>query len=108
MTKFCFNCGHKLEYKFSPPNFCPNCGQSINNESNKTQPKQDVLKASENTSTISEDSEGYTNANYVPKISKLQYELDDFGASVQHTIGSLGGKSAPKTYKANIKNINDL
>jgi len=57
---------------------------------------------------VSENSEGYTDADYVPKISKLQYELDNFGANIQHTIGSLGGKSAPKTYKAEIKNINDL
>ena len=30
MTKFCFSCGHKLEYKFNPPNFCPVCGTQIN------------------------------------------------------------------------------
>ena len=26
MKKFCSECGYKVEYKFSPPKFCPNCG----------------------------------------------------------------------------------
>ena len=32
MTKFCFDCGTKLEYKFNPPNFCPSCGTAISAE----------------------------------------------------------------------------
>tara|TARA_R110001632_G_scaffold35298_2_gene89124 strand:+ start:1137 stop:1463 length:327 start_codon:yes stop_codon:yes gene_type:complete len=108
MTKFCFDCGNKLEYKFNPPNFCPNCGSNISglkSEKGGSIPTKETAPAS---SEVSEDSEGYTNANSIPRISKLEYEIEDFGADIQHTIGSIGGKSAPAKRKNNVKSLNDL
>jgi predicted RNA-binding Zn-ribbon protein involved in translation (DUF1610 family) len=107
MTKFCFNCGHKLEYKFNPPNFCPNCGTNINETSSKKDEDIPACKTSI-PSKASETSDGYTDSVFVPNISSLQYELDDFGASHQQTIGSLGGKQAPKRRQNNTKSIDDL
>jgi hypothetical protein len=49
-----------------------------------------------------------TDAESVPKIRKLEYEIDTFGADVKHTIGSLGGRSAPKKFRSDIKHIDDL
>jgi DNA-directed RNA polymerase subunit RPC12/RpoP len=76
MTKFCFNCGHKLEYKFNPPNFCPNCGTNINETSSKKDEDIPACKTSI-PSKASETSDGYTDSAFVPNISSLQYELDD-------------------------------
>jgi hypothetical protein len=108
MTKFCFDCGRKLEYKFNPPNFCPNCGVNISGPKLKKDDSVPPRKSSTDPLEVSEDSEGYTNANFIPSISKLEYELEDFGADVQHTIGSIGGKSAPAKRKNNVKSLNDL
>lgn len=105
MTKFCFDCGHKLEYKFNPPNFCPNCGANISvPEGNSKTPK----KSSVEPIKASEDADGYTNSNAIPNISKLEYELEDFGADVQHTIGSIGGQSTPKRRRNNVKRLDNL
>jgi uncharacterized Zn finger protein (UPF0148 family) len=107
MNKFCFECGTKLEYKFNPPNFCPSCGANLKGgESKKVEPAR--AEASAKISKSSEDSEGYTDASNIPNISKLEYELEDFGASMQQTIGSLGGKSSPKRREISIKKIDDL
>lgn len=102
MIKFCFECGKKLEYSFSPPNFCPSCGTAI--QKNKvSKPKKPSKSFS---SSVDED--GYTNSDQIPNISRLEFEIEDYGSNVQHTIGSLGGKSLPKKQKRVIKNITDL
>jgi hypothetical protein len=49
-----------------------------------------------------------TDAEYVPSLTKLEYEIDDFGASLQQTMGSLAGKQAPKRRINKIRDINDL
>jgi DNA-directed RNA polymerase subunit M/transcription elongation factor TFIIS len=104
MTKFCFDCGTKLEYKFNPPNFCPSCGTAISAEK-KT---KDNVPTKKKVSKSKEDTDGYTDAGFVPSISKLEYELEDFGSSIQHTIGSIGGKQAPKRRQQITRDINDL
>ena len=104
MTKFCFDCGTKLEYKFTPPNFCPSCGTAISGEKKaktETTNKSVVAKSVE-------DADGYTDANFIPNISKLEYEIEDFGASFQQTIGSIGGNQSPKRRQKTVRDINDL
>ena len=105
MTKFCFSCGHKLEYKFNPPNFCPVCGTQINASLNT---ESSVKTQETRQKKVSVDKEGYTDCENAPKLTKLEYELEDFGASVQQTLGSIFGKSAPQIRKRNVKNINEL
>ena len=101
--KFCTDCGKKVEYKFSPPKFCADCGSpmGIANASEATPPRR-VSKKIE----VLNDNE--TDAESVPFISKLEYELDDFGASVQHTLGSLAGKQAPKRKTRIVRDIDNL
>ena len=57
---------------------------------------------------VSVDKEGYTDCENAPKLTKLEYELEDFGTSTQQTIGSIFGKRAPTVRKTNIKNIDEL
>ena len=106
MVKFCFECGHKLEYKFSVPNFCPQCGAKIGGGEKAVATVKEPTKQAVKRSVESED--GFTNSQEVPKISKLEFEIENFGADVQHSIGSLFGKRAPTKRQTNIKNINDL
>jgi hypothetical protein len=104
MTKFCFDCGAKLEYKFNPPNFCPSCGTATSGkkEAKNETPLKRVVSASK------EDADGFTDADCVPNISKLEYEIEDFGSSVQHTIGSIGGIQSPKRRQKTVRDINHL
>ena len=105
MTKFCFSCGDKLEYKFNPPNFCPVCGTQINASLNT---ESSVKTQETRQKKVSIDKEGYTDSKDVPQLTKLEYELEDFGTSAQQTIGSIFGKRAPTVRKTNIKNIDEL
>ena len=55
---YCPNCGAKVQYEVSPPNFCSSCGASIGGvEAEASAPKE------------SKGKEG------VPRISKLEYEI---------------------------------
>jgi hypothetical protein len=101
--KFCTECGKKVEYKFSPPKFCAECGtpMGIANASEATPPR----RVSKKIEVLNDDE---TDAESVPLISKLEYELDDFGASVQHTLGSLAGKQAPKRRTRIVRDIDNL
>lgn len=104
MTKFCFDCGTKLEYKFNPPNFCPSCGTAI---SGGKKAKAETVTKNVAAKSV-EDADGYTDADFIPNISKLEYEIEDFGESIQQTIGSIGGNQAPKRRQRNVKDISNL
>lgn len=93
MIKFCSECGTKVEYNFSPPKFCSQCGAPMGVATvNESKPLNRNVKASRKIEAISDNE---TDAEYVPDISKLEYEIDTFGSQYNQTIGSLGGKSAP-------------
>ena len=101
--KFCTDCGKKFEYKFSPPKFCSECGSSVGIASaNESAPQKRSLKK------INTLSDSETDAESVPHITKLEYEIDTFGSDIQHTLGSLGGHSAPTKRKTNVKHFDDL
>lgn len=63
--KFCTQCGHKFEYKFAPPNFCPSCGTS-------TSRAPEASFTSKPTPVASEDDE----IDYVPHIDKLKAKVE--------------------------------
>ena len=105
MIKYCSECGAKHEYKFSPPKFCSNCGAPMGVAQNESKPLNRNTTASKKSKAINDEE---TDAEFVPKISKLEYEIEDFGASVQQTIGSLGGKQSPKRRESSIKKIDEL
>ncbi len=106
MIKFCSECGAKVEYKFSPPKFCSSCGNPMGVASlNESKPLDRNARGSRKSQAINDDE---TDAEFVPDISKLEYEIEDYGDSMQQTIGSLGGKSPPKKRKNNIKKLDDI
>lgn len=106
MIKFCSECGLKVEYKFSPPKFCSSCGSPMGvATANESKPLNRNVTSSRKIEAISDDE---TNAEYVPEISKLEYEIDTFGSHYNQTIGSLGGKSQPTRRKTQRRNIDEV
>ena len=105
MVKFCFECGHKLEYKFSAPNFCPQCGVKISGgekaAASVKKPVESVAKKSV------EIEDGFTNSDRIPNISKLEFEIEDYGYNAQQTMGSLAGIQPPKKRIINRRNISE-
>ena len=103
MIKFCSECGTKVEYKFSPPKFCSNCGAPMGVSTvNESKP---INRNVESTRKIQAISESETDADHVPNISKLEYEIDTFGSEMVQNIGSLAGKKAPTKRTRNVKDI---
>tara|TARA_Y100000114_G_C11743130_1_gene320132 strand:- start:1381 stop:1704 length:324 start_codon:yes stop_codon:yes gene_type:complete len=106
MIKYCSECGAKHEYKFSPPKFCSNCGAPMGvvlaNESKSLNRNISSIKKSKAINDIE------TDAEFVPDISKLEYDIEDYTNGVQQTIGSLGGKSLPKKRNSNVKKLDDI
>ena len=106
MTKFCFDCGYKLEYKFSPPNFCPQCGTSLKGAKREEKP---TVKEPAPRAKSMETEDGYTDASFVPGISKLDIEVETFDATARQTLGSMLGKSAQATsQQRTVRRIEDL
>ena len=106
MIKFCSECGLKVEYKFSPPKFCSQCGSPMGiATANESKPLSRNVTASRRIEAISDDE---TDADHVPQLNKLEYEVDTFGSQYNQTIGSLAGKSAPSIRRKNVRHIDDL
>ena len=106
MIKFCSECGTKVEYKFSPPKFCSQCGTPMGVATvNESKPLNRNVKASRKIEAISDNE---TDAEYVPDISKLEYEIDTFGSQYNQTIGSLGGKSTPVRREIKRRDIDEV
>jgi hypothetical protein len=101
--KFCTDCGKKVEYKFSPPKFCSDCGSSF--DSSHASADSPISRKVKKIKDISEDE---TDAEYVPQITRFEYEIENFGADVQQTMGSLAGKRPLIKKKRTVRDINDL
>jgi hypothetical protein len=80
-VKYCEECGAKYEYNHAPPNFCEKCGNSLSRSAsvNLLGKKSCVSKVrTALRGKFKEVEEGYTDADYVPDIDKLELEADDF------------------------------
>lgn len=86
---YCSNCGSKITYTVSQPNFCSSCGTSIGSiiqESKENNQKTNKFSQSRHPSLPKRTSpiksgevslaDDETDIDYVPDISKLQYEID--------------------------------
>lgn len=81
---YCQNCGTKIEYRFSKPNFCTSCGQPLNSEAASRKPQIQEEKVSPQ---ISIDDEDGTDVFEVPQIKGLDYEIEVSQSSF--TMGDL-------------------
>lgn len=98
MIKFCFSCGSKLNYNYNPPKFCSNCGQEINASSKKPPKNEEQV-------SLSEDE---TDESSVPKIEKLEYEVDMGMEGIKKLGQIMGEKSSSTARVARKRNLEDL
>lgn len=75
---FCPSCGSKSEYKFAIPNFCYKCGNSYSQSAGL---KKTILPSISEDVDLdegeeNEDFEEFSNSTRVPRISRLQVEID--------------------------------
>lgn len=110
MKKFCSECGKGVEYKFSPPKFCSDCGAPMGIASvNEAKPlSREVSRRTQQRAVANAD--GYTDSEYVPDISRLEYEVETYGN--QMTLGQMAGHGTPhrgvSRRRTKSKNIQDF
>lgn len=90
---FCTECGNKIEYTYSKPNFCPKCGNKCGDVSNSK--NNSIRKFQKN--DFSEDlAEDETDSDHVPNIDRFAVETESYGNNV-FTFGSLIGEDSEST-----------
>jgi len=74
-VKYCPHCGEKNTFVGKAPNFCNYCGSSFSSKSINLNNRSNSTTNTEQIETFDAD---YTDANYVPNITKLSYETEGF------------------------------
>jgi len=90
---FCIQCGNKMTYTVSPPNFCGKCGTSLNGSVAK---KISAPNKARDDFEEDEDSEEFSNSDELPSISSLAYEIENDSTNRSYQLGELFGQ--PKTF----------
>jgi len=78
---FCPSCGSRSEYKFAAPNFCYKCGSSYSQTSVfkktsvSTRSEVEDLEVNDD-EDVDDDFEEFSNSTRVPRISRLQVDID--------------------------------
>lgn len=89
---FCSNCGSKHAFTYAKPKFCSSCGFSLGAELKK--PTVDNSAEYDDLEDEDDDDDGdFSNATRVPKIRKLEIEIEKYEDSTSFTLGSLFGES---------------
>ena len=102
---FCTQCGHKIEFNHSQPNFCSKCGSSTGSVSQSSAPIK-ITSAKTDRENLRDDE---TSIDELPDISELKVDIQTEGDSNTFTFGSLfGEKSEPKRNPRRSKDVNDF
>lgn len=109
---FCPSCGSKSEYKFAVPNFCFKCGGAYSQSSNSSQINRSLKTSELKTSDPDErddwdneddDSEegfsDFSNSTRVPRISRLQVEIDSSTDVRVVKFGDLLNENSTSSFK---------
>jgi hypothetical protein len=100
---YCTECGSKMEYSYSKPKFCSNCGNKCGSDS------QSLNKSSLNESNSSESlSDDETSVNEVPDISKLDVDYESHGNHVFSFESLVEGKADSKPARKRNINLDDF
>lgn len=85
---FCPSCGSRSEYQFATPNFCFKCGKSYVENKITAKLSESITKTKSSRSRMSQASEEefeddnssneeeFSNATRVPKLNRLEVEID--------------------------------
>lgn len=99
---YCSECGKKHEYNFAKPNFCSSCGSPFGMAKLKKQkPKQeeeeeeyDDDEEEYDDEDFEDDGESFTNSSRVPKIRKIQVDVETAAQYNTFDLGSIIGSEA--------------
>jgi hypothetical protein len=88
---FCTDCGNKMSYTLSPPNFCGKCGTKLNSfAAANTVPKRGSQRQEEDEDS---DSDEFSNSDEIPSLSSLAYEIEgDSSGNKSYQLGELFGQ----------------
>ena len=102
---FCTQCGHKIEFNHSKPNFCSKCGSSLDSVSKAAAPVEPPRRKikSEN---LKDDE---TSIDELPDLTDLKVEIETSSDANTFTFGSLFGENdKPRRERRNGKDVNDF
>jgi len=95
---FCTNCGNKMTYTYSPPNFCGKCGNPLTAQATASKPKTPTKRArqvDDNEEDEEEDTDGeFSSASIeVPQLDSIDCSIEDDGTYRQpFQLGELFGQ----------------
>jgi ribosomal protein L37E len=102
---FCTQCGHKIEYNHSKPNFCSKCGSPTDSVSQASVP----IKIRRNEISDENLKDDETSVDELPDISELKVDIQAEGKNNTFTFGSLFGENdEPKQSRRRSKDVNDF
>ena len=70
---FCTTCGAKIEYSSAKPKFCSSCGEPMDSSISST---NKVMQRNTERQKIKEIGEDETDADQVPSIANLEYDIE--------------------------------
>ena len=106
---FCPSCGSKSEYKFAVPNFCFKCGSAYSQSSNSSQITRNLKTfqskdsepddRDEEDEDFDEDFAEFSNSTRVPRISRLQVDIDSSTDVKIVKFGDLLNENSTSSFK---------
>lgn len=120
---FCPSCGSKAEYQFAAPNFCHKCGlpysqsravaksQSPTSRVSKSRisRNEDLDDQVEEDVEFDDDDSDSTDINRVPRISKIQVEIDSSTDMRSYKFEDIvNGNSSSSFKRSKTVNLDDL
>ena len=102
---FCTQCGYKIEFNHSQPNFCSKCGSSTGSVSQSSAPIK-ITSAKTDKENLRDDE---TSIDELPDISELKVDIQAEGENNTFTFGSLfGERNEPEQSRRRSKDVNDF
>jgi ribosomal protein L37E len=89
---FCSNCGSKHTFTYAKPKFCSSCGFSLGPELKKSASSSAAVDDDSYDDDEDEDSD-FSNASFVPRLKKLELDIEKYSESNSFTLGSIFGES---------------
>jgi len=98
---FCTECGNKMSFALSKPNFCSKCGVTTGPVSKSSLSKPKFVEE--------ELSDDETSIDFIPDIDRLEFDVEQYDENI-FTLGSLAGEEPKNSRVRNrgSKNLEDF
>jgi hypothetical protein len=98
---YCSGCGKKHDYNFAKPNFCSTCGGAFGmaklKKVSQAKEDEDIEDDEEGEDYFEDDGESFSNVNSVPKIRKIQVDIETAAQYNTFDLGSIIGSESNQT-----------